>query len=344
MLKTKKSLGLILTAVVFAGCTTVAPQVANQNNTTAKVEAVKVDPVFDLGEKNGASAKINLKFNKDSKFGIKDVKGFASGSINPASYIVVKLHKVVPPATMTSPDIRFNNPATLATPTSIIDGSQAGAPSWFKNLGTAIVSGTTLTFSGLHFGTNYYVSARAYSPANVNGSNAPVDFVPAESQITIAAGVVSIASGAYTDFNLLQINPGDIISIGSNRYTVTSLIGSTNITGLNVVDFATGAMPANVSIATGYNLWRNVISANGTTTGVGGGTQGADGGALEEFISISPIGLTSITNDVATANGQLDIKLQLMQDYIPLAPPVSGNIAVNAGNTISTATESITSP
>lgn len=344
MLKMKKSLGLILSAVVFAGCTTVAPQVANQNSTTAKVEAVKVDPVVDLGDKNGASAKLNLRFNRDSKFGIKNVVGFASANVNSKAYLVVKLHKAVPPATMVSPALRFENPATLATATSFIDGSIGAPPAGFSPFVTGATA-TTIKFNGLHFGTNYYVSARAYTPANVDGLNAPVDFPPADAQITINAGVINLATplGNYKDFDILKVNVGDVISVGINRYTVTSLVGAP-VTGLNVVDFSTNAMPPNNATPTNFNLWRNVVSIDGTTAGNGGGTQGAVGApSTEEFISVSPTGVVSITND-ANTNTALDLNIQLRSDFIPQATQVNGNLTVTAGNTAPTNTETITSP
>lgn len=357
MLKMKKSLGLILTAVMFAGCTTVVPQVANQNNTTAKVEAVKVDPIFDLGEKNGATAKINLKFNKESKFGIKGVKGFMSGSGEISaigvkkSYIVLKLHGAPSPATFVAPNTRFDTPSV-----AMIDGSVGVPPAGFFDFKTT--GSTPLTFKGLKFGWDYSVSLRAYVPANVDVSGNPIDFIPVESQITITTGVVALAGGAYPNFNLLQINPGDIISIGANRYSVTGLVLDAavppNVTGLNVVDFATGGAPANVSAPTGYNLWRNVVSSNGTPAGVGGGTQGAINdfvNSKEEVISVSPIGVAGIINDdtpgnpgpADSPNTTLDISVQLMKDLIPTTQR-TGGFAVLPGTAVSTATEMITSP
>lgn len=350
MLKTKKSLALVLTAVVFAGCTSVAPQVTSQNNTTAKVEAVKVEPVLDLGEKNGASAKLNLRFNRDSKFGIKKVVGFASATIDPKAYLVVKLHKVVPPATMVSPNIRFEDPATLATATSFIDGSIGTPPAGFGPFTTSATP-TTLKFNGLHFGTNYYVSARAYTPANVNSSTGiPENFPPADAKIDIAAttGAVTIAATggpyAHADFSLLQINKGDIITdTAGKRWTVSS---TPTAATFNVVDFETNLPPASALSSQSFNLWRNVVSSDGTpAAAAGGGTQGAVGApTTEEFISVSPTGVASITNDANTPNNALDLNIQLRSDFIPLAKQVNGNVTVTAGNTASTATELIASP
>lgn len=358
MLKTKKSLALVLTAVVFAGCTSVAPQVTSQNNTTAKVEAVKVEPVVDLGEKNGASAKLNLRFNRDSKFGIKNVVGFASATIDPKAYLVVKLHK----AAGTNLANRFEDPTTLATfiglsatPTtpeltamskSVLDGSLAtiaGFSPFAAGAGT-----TTLKFNGLHFGSNYYVSARAYTPANVS-AGLPADFPLTDAKIDITtAGALTLTTpvGTHKDFDILQINTGDVISAGGKRYTVTGLTMSTapvHVIGLTVVDFVTNLPPATAVTASGFNLWRNVVSSDGTTAAVGGGTQGAIG-APEEFISVSPTGVVTIANDVATANNALDLNIQLRSDFIPQATQVNGNLTVTAGNTASTVTETITSP
>lgn len=340
MLKTKKSLALVLTAVVFAGCTSVAPQVTSQNNINAKVEAVKVEPVVDLGEKNGASAKLNLRFNRDSKFGIKDIKGFASANINPKAYLVVKLHKLAG----TNLANRFEDPATLATTTSFIDGSIGTPPAGFSPF-VATATATAIKFNGLHFGINYYVSARAYTPANVDAGNLPIDFPPADAQITISAGVINLATplGNHKNFDILKVNVGDVISVGSNRYTVTGLVGGTPVTGLNVVDFVTNAMPANNSTPTNFNLWRNVVSSDGTSGANGGGTQGAVG-APEEFISVSPTGVVTIANDVATPNNALDLNIQLRSDFVPQATQVNGNLTVTAGNTANPATETITSP
>lgn len=358
MLKTKKSLALVLTAVVFAGCTSVAPQVTSQNNTSAKVEAVKVEPVVDLGEKNGASAKLNLRFNRDSKFGIKNVVGFASANVNSKAYLVVKLHKVAG----TNLANRFEDPATLATfiglsatPTtpeltamskSVLDGSLAT----ITGFSPFVVGGapTTLKFNGLHFGSNYYVSARAYTPANVDGGNLPVNFPPADAKIDIAAttGTVTIAAtgGPYThaDFSLLQINKGDVITDGiGKRWTVAN---TANLpTSFDVLDFETNLPPASALSTQSFNLWRNVVSSDGTSAAVGGGTQGAIG-APEEFISVSPTGVVTIANDVATANNALDLNIQLRSDFIPVAKQVSGNVIVTAGDTAPTNTETITSP
>lgn len=361
MLKTKKSLALVLTAVVFAGCTSVAPQVTSQNNNNTKVEAVKVEPVVDLGEKNGASAKLNLRFNRDSKFGIKNVVGFASANINSKAYLVVKLHKVVPPASMVSPDVRFENPATLATfiglsatPTtpeltamskSVLDGSLAtitGFSPFIVGANTA-----TLKFNGLHFGSNYYVSARAYTPANVDGGNLPVNFPAGDAKIDIAAttGAVTIAASgtyAHSDFSLLQINKGDIITDAvGKRWTVST----TPTAGtFNVVDFETNLPPTSALLTQSFNLWRNVVSSDGSSAANGGGTQGAVGApSTEEFISVSPTGVVSITND-ANTNTALDLNIQLRSDFVPQATQVNGNLTVTAGNTANAATETITSP
>lgn len=354
MLKTKKSLALVLTAVVFAGCTSVAPQVTSQNNTTAKVEAVKVEPVLDLGEKNGASAKLNLRFNRDSKFGIKNVVGFASASINSKAYLVVKLHKVVPPTSMGSPATRFEDLATLATSSSFIDGSQAGAPAGFGPF-AAGAGTTTLKFNGLHFGANYYVSARAYTPANIDpaNNNNPIDFPQGDITIkidgtgTTTKGDVTRTGGTHSDFSLLQINIGDVITdYTGKRWTVNNVTGLPN--SFHVVDFNTNTVPtADIVAPVGtpnFNLWRNVVSSDGTAGATGGGTQGAVGApSTEEFISVSPTGVVSITND-ANTNNALDLNIQLRSDFIPLAKQVNGNLTVAAGITASTVTETITSP
>lgn len=344
MLQMKKTMALVLTLAVVAGCATNAPQVNSVSTTSAKVEAVKVTPTFDLGNKDGAELKVNLKFAKSSPFGIKafSANGFSSANINPASFVVLKLHKQGVAATIpvTPLDARFEG-ASIVT----LDGGAAAPVASLTGFANSGALNAPLTFKGLNINSSYSISARVYSPA-ITTAGSPSVIASADLGIDVATGsagapfksTVTINAGASIQtFSTLGLNVNDFITIGSaassgTRYRIVNII---NATSFEIERAGASAAPFTNQP---FSLWRNVVSISGTNTGLGGGTQGAVG-APENYISVATNGSASILG--GTPPNALNMNIQLMQD---LNASISGNVNATAGATLAPGGETLTSP
>lgn len=343
MLQMKKTMALVLTLAVVAGCATNAPQVNSVSTTSAKVEAVKVTPTFDLGNKDGAELKVNLKFAKSSPFGIKafSANGFSSANINPASFVVLKLHKqgaagVIP---VTPLDARFDGPSLIT-----LDGGSASPVTSLTGFANSGALNAPLSFKGLNINSSYSISARVYSPA-ITVAGAPAVISTTDLGIEVSTGTagapfkstVTINGSALTQtFSSLGLKVNDFITIGP---AVSSALRYKIVGAITPTSFEIERAGASAGSFTNqpFSLWRNVVSIDGTNTGLGGGTQGAVG-APENYISVATDGSSSILG--GTPPNALNMNIQLMQD---LNASISGNVTATAGATLSGG-ETLTSP
>ena len=345
MLQMKKTMGLVLTLAVVAGCATNAPQVNSVSTTSTKVEAVKVTPTFDLGNKDGAELKVNLKFAKSSPFGIKafSANGFSSANNNTASFVVLKLHKQGFAATVpvTPLATRFDGPSLVT-----LDGGAAAPVASLTGFANSGALNAPLTFKGLNINSSYSISARVYSPA-ITTAGSPSTIAVADLGIDVATGSVGApfesvvtknAGASFPNFGTLGLNVNDFITIGASAASSGTRYRVTDVAGLPA-NFKIERAGASAAPFTNqqFSLWRNVVSITGTNTGFGGGTQGAVGGP-ENYISVATDGSASILG--GTPPNALNMNIQLMQD---LNASISGNVTATAGATL-VGGETLTSP
>lgn len=323
MLRTKLTLSTLAATIVLAGCSTQMTQPTQKDVSATKVEAVKVDSnVVDLGNKNGASIKVNVSIPKPSSpFGIKAIsQGFIVDLTG--SMLELVLYKQAP-GPKSQPEVR-HNAALDGMPNAIFRSFVAPTP------GTPL----SVTFKGLTpaagpLPQDYYVSARVYS-AQKDYSTTTVDLT--------AGGNVSLNSGP--DFARLQLAKNDIVQINATKYRVSNIINATQFDVMQIggglitpVTGSTSFMHQSNLVATG-DIGDSSLGGLGqglSTTLQGGGTAGAIGDiasiATEEVVKIAPTGFLTlaadgqpsvssgnIANAIATPNQNWDVLVQIRGD------------------------------
>lgn len=324
-----------MATAMVAGCATSPIQVNQVKETTAKVDSVKVSPsVFDLGNKDGASFKMNLKVTgKNAPFGIKAFTpdSFSSGAINPNAFLVLKLHRKPNPGTPTDAlPGRFDGTSAFT-----LDGGASGGPANFRNLSTA--TPINVTFKGLNFSSFYSISGRAYTPGVVDGSANPIPIPTADLSLDVGtqtSGVTTLnrnTSSILPDLNSLNLKPNDFITIGASaastgaRYRVIS----TTSTSVDVSDPTAVLSGTNLQ----FGFWRDMTAINQGANSAGGGTAGATG--AENYVTVSNAGAVSFQSGT-----QLDMSMKLMDDFTNAfskgAVNFTGGANVSGGETITT--------
>lgn len=332
MLRTKLTLSTLATVMLVAGCSTQMVQPTAQKDVSAtKVEAVKVNPELDLGDKNGSSVTVNLNFpKKESPFGIKGYNfGFNSSFFlsdsNSKLVIQVRKYSSVPNE---NPGSRFDSTTnTLGTTTSLT----LTAP-----------FASTFKLVGLQAGNDFYISARAYTnfqTLDTEGYN-----------VNIATDGTVTSSGLT--LNDLKLEKTDILKVNGVEYIITNI--SPNITVVPA--------PAVAITGTTLSVSRNVVGqgsfggtngqASSDTATTGGGTAGGFADPLadastpdkEEFVRITNDGYATIKNDnnpsnLGTPNNILDLVVRLRKD---IKAQVNGSITVKPGSTDGTNEEIVT--
>lgn len=321
----KKVIGTTLLLALLASCSNNIATTSNLNN----VDSVNITKITKAdNESESMSVKVNVKINSVApKFAIKSWT--SNGNL---SRIHLKLHS----SPGVDPANRFDSIPLASV------GSDKSIPLNASNLFSAgvLTPPGGITFKNLKLNTSYYLSARVYS-TNFNNNVGTVSATSGSNSI----------SGSGTSWNTTgqnQLFKGDIITVGTDKYTVTSVeSGGTSCTVFpNIV---------NTFSAQSYTVETNVTGtgslggANGmasTTSAIGGGTAvGLNNGSAEEYVQVSSVGTLTIFNDATfnstspigtpTANNSFDMAIQVMKD-IDTTPPQAqtpGAINVYQGDT-----------
>ncbi len=297
-----------VSSVIVASCSSNVP-VTNDVN---KIDSVTISQVTKTPAQDN-SVKINLKLmSNQPKFGIKATSN--AWLSNNVSKVIVRLH-----TSGTNPT-RFDDPATFANASPISEKIIGSLTPTFSGSGFFVPG--SIVFNNLKTG-NYYASARAYSTSFNNNAGT----------INATSTAVTTINGTGTTWNTVgsrnRLFKGDIVTIGSDKYTVKSPITNTSFD----ID-APGVLTA-ISASTPYSVESNV-TGDGTALGggmandgtaLGGGTASgvATGSLDEEYVNISTGGALTFVNGgifgttipvrAAGTNQTLDIAIQIMKEY-----------------------------
>lgn len=300
MKKTSFFASFFLATVTIVGCSSVQlSKPAFKPEINHKIE----NNTIDLGNSSATEVKLKLNFTGFSTKSVLPAFGSSGGlpaSLN-NSKLIIKLHKYTagtPIGSIPSPKARFES------------GSESYSYT-LSNIDT--LSSIPLTIRGLQLNCDYYLSARLY----LDYVALPIDIVSVNT--SSPSNLISFSIGDGT--TNLQI--GDYVQVGADT------------TEYQVTGFTTGGFFVSPNlITTGTNqplkIKRNIVGigdsginatgGNGmATTGasVGGGTIPAKtsgtSNEFEEYVNTNGQGISTINNDVATAN-QWDMNVQLMQD------------------------------
>jgi hypothetical protein len=350
----------LLTLAMLAGCSTNVT-VNTVKEPEAKAPALKAAEVktIDLGDKNGASIKVNLRLTEKKKFDVKN--DFPTNtSIFPlatGSHLTLKLYRQPAGSAPISPKARFEGPNTTGT-------SDTG------NVFTYILPDpgplNTVVYKGLQEGFDYYISARVFTPNYYNTSAYSITFTDDGTGDGAGAGTlkasVAGASGPVSyDLTRFLLNPTDEFLIDGNYFgEITTPPSGPNFDTISfkfLSDPNIGGVPVQLAqTGTFTHFVRNMVGVGdigflGTSNqGMANNNSSAGGGTAPGFVSpiVCPtlnceeyVSFTShqisVTNDdtfgnttsAAQPNGSWDMEINLMAS---LAADVSGNVKINPGS------------